>query len=315
MLRAAWAKHVAIAISLVSVGVTHARTAAAGDPAVAREQLKIGYTLAEQGKCDEAIPHLAESLRLDPKAITLINLADCEEKVGKLADAMGHWVDARARAQTEGAQKIEEEAEKRAKDLEPRLARLTIVLAATAPRDATVERDGIVLGAPSLNIPLPLDPGAHTVVVKARGRPDGTTSITLGEGESKRIEVDVGAGAAPSGAVGDAPKTSPSPLVFVGFGVAAVGAVVGAVTGVVALGAGSDADKACPSGVCANQQALDDAKAGQTMGTVSTIAFIVAGVGAGVGVYGLLTGSKAKKSDPSVGVSLLPTYVGLRGRF
>src|SRR5262245_53786122 len=98
--------------------------AVAGDPAIAREQLKIGYTLAQEGKCDEAVPHLTESLRLDPKAITLINLADCEEKVGKLADAMGHWVDARARAQAEGSRPIEEEATQRATALEPRLARL-----------------------------------------------------------------------------------------------------------------------------------------------------------------------------------------------
>ena len=74
-------------------------TAAAGDSLAAREQLKIGYLLAKQGRCDEALPHLAESLRLDVRAITLINLAQCEESVGRLADAMGHWVDARARAQ------------------------------------------------------------------------------------------------------------------------------------------------------------------------------------------------------------------------
>ena len=42
--------------------------AAGNDPATAREQLKIGYQLKEAGKCDEAIPHLAESLRLDARA-------------------------------------------------------------------------------------------------------------------------------------------------------------------------------------------------------------------------------------------------------
>src|SRR5690349_17832828 len=143
-----------------------ASTAFAGDPAAAREQLKIGYTLAQGGKCAEALPHLQESLRLDAKAITLINLADCEEKVGKLTDAMSHWVDARARAQSEGNAGIHEEAERRAKELDPRLARLTIRLAPTAPPDAKVERDGIVLGVPSMGIPLPVDPGAHTVTVK-----------------------------------------------------------------------------------------------------------------------------------------------------
>jgi hypothetical protein len=298
--------------------------AIAGDPAVAREQLKIGYTLAQEGKCEEAVPHLSESLRLDPKAITLINLADCEEKIGKLADAMSHWVDARARAQTEGARPIEEEAEKRANALEPRLARLTIVLAPVAPKDAVVERDGVALGAPSLGIPLPLDPGPHAIVVKAKGRPDGTTQITLGEGESKRIEVDAGAGGANTGGAssasnGDASSgRSLSPLVFVGFGVAAVGLGVGAVTGIMALGAGSDAEKACPVPANCNQKTFDDVESGRTMGTVSTIGFIAGGIGAAVGIYGLLSGPKStatKAPGASVGLSVTPSFVSFRGRF
>ncbi|OJY24304.1 MAG: hypothetical protein BGO98_20810 [Myxococcales bacterium 68-20] len=296
--------------------------AAAGDPATAREQLKIGYLLAQDGKCDEALPHLVESLRLDPKAITLINLADCEEKVGKLTSAMSHWVDARARAQAEGLRPIEEEATTRATALEPRLARLTIVLSPTAPKDAVVERDGVVLGAPSMGIPLPLDPGPHAIVVKATGRADATSQITLGEGESKRIELDAGpsTGAAttqPSPPQGDkAPERSLSPLVFIGFGVAAAGVAAGSVTGLMALGAGSDAKTSCPDLRCGNQQAFDDVESGRMLGTVSTVSFIVAGAGAALGVYGLLWGKPSgAKREPSVGVSLAPASVALRGRF
>jgi tetratricopeptide (TPR) repeat protein len=293
--------------------------AAAGDPAVAREQLKIGYTLAQEGKCDEAIPHLVESLRLDPKAITLINLADCEEKVGKLSDAMAHWGDARSRAQADGQKPIEDEAMTRASALEPRLARLTIVLAPSAPKDAVVERDGVVLGPPSMGIPLPVDPGPHAIVVKAKGRPDGTTQLTLAEGEAKRVEVD--AGGAPIASVPrepDAPTgRSVSPLVFIGFGVAAAGIGAGTITGLMAMSAGDDAKTACPNRVCDQQQKLDDIDSGRTLGLVSTISFAVAGAGAAVGVYGLLWGGgkKTPKPDPSVGVSLGPTGFALRGRF
>lgn len=305
--------------------------AAAGDPVVAREQLKIGYNLAQEGKCDEALPHFLESLRLDPKAITLINLADCEEKLGKLADAMGHWVDARSRAQTEGARAIEEEAERRATALEPRLARLTIVLVPSAPKDAVVERDGLALGRPSLGIPLPLDPGKHRLVVKAKGYPDGVLEVDLGEGEAKSVEVDVGGPPlaqqppAPPAQGPDAPRptTAPSlsPLVFVGFGAALAGVAVGTVTGFMAIGAGNRAEESCPNQRCATQADLDavndELASGRAMGTVSTVAFVVAGVGAAVGVTGLLAGSKSspKNGHPSVGVSLSPSFVSLRGRF
>jgi hypothetical protein len=298
----------------------------AGDPGAAREQLKIGYQLSQEGKCDEALPHLVESLRLDPKAITLINLADCEEKTGHLADAMAHWGDARSRAQSEGAKPIEDEAEKRAAALQPRLPRLTIVLVATAPKDATVERDGVALGPPSLGIPLPVDPGAHTLVVKAKGKPDGTTQVTIAEGESKRVEVDIGGGGstAPPPITTtpppqpDKPKGGMSPLVYIGFGVAAVGAGVGSVTGIMALGKASDVDAACPDLRCTDPKSIEERDSGRTLGWVSTISFAVAGAGAAVGVYGLLFANKGKtdpKVDPSVGVSFSPMGAALSGRF
>src|SRR3954452_23580664 len=159
--------HVARALALASVitsGLGWSSSAYAGDPAAAREQVKLGYQLAQDGKCDEAIPHFLESLKLDAKAVTLINLASCEEKTARLADALGHWVDARARAQAEGNGAIEEEAEKRAKALEPRLPKLTVVVAG-APADAEVTRDGVALGAASMGVALPVNPGGHVLVV------------------------------------------------------------------------------------------------------------------------------------------------------
>ncbi|HVH44551.1 MAG TPA: hypothetical protein VM925_19490 [Labilithrix sp.] len=289
--------------------------AAAGDAATAREQLKLGYTLAQEGKCEEAIPHLRESLRLDAKAITIINLADCEEKVGKLADAMGHWVDARARAQAEGHRPIEEEAAARLGALEPRLARLMIVLAPSAPKDIVVERDGVVLGGPSIGIPLPVDPGAHSIVVKASGHRDVTSELTLAEGEVKRLEVDAGAlvEAPPPAPVAPVPeRRSTSPLVFIGFGVAAAGVVVGSVTGLMTLRAGAEAESACPNRAC-SPGALDDVEAGRSLGTVSTVSFVVAGAGAALGIYGLLSGGT--RTDQKAAVSLSPTGITVRGRF
>jgi hypothetical protein len=325
-LRPAWA--------LALVVVLAPASAQAGDAAAARELLKEGYALAQQGKCDEAIPHLVESLKLETKAITLINLADCEEKSGRLADALGHWVDARARAVAEGNGAIELEAEKRAKALEPRLPRLVVAVREGAPKGATVLRDGVALGDVSLGVPLPVNPGAHTIVVKAEGFADSVTEVSLDEGEEKRIEVAVGeplpaeasaegAGApgAPDGRdAGPTARTSgPGPLVWAGFGVAGAGLAVGTVTGLMALGKASSVKSACPGGECRDQAALDDVSTGRTLGTVSTVAFVVGGVGALVGVYGLLSGGAARTgaatTKPRVAIDLGPTGGGLRGTF
>jgi hypothetical protein len=289
--------------------------ARANDPAAAREHLKTGYELSKQDKCAEALPHLVESLRLDPKAITLINLANCEEKTGKLADATGHWADARARAREEGAKAIEEEAEKRATALEPRLPKLTIAIAKDAPPDTTVTRDGVALGAVSLGQPQPVNPGAHVIVVAAPGRLESKLDVTIAEAESKRVEVAPG-GPRPleSKGGGDAPRAGgASPLVWIGFGTAGVGVAVGAITGLMALGKASSAKSACPDLGCPSQSALDDVDSGRTLGTISTIAFVVGGVGAIVGVYGLV--APRNKSDASVSVTLGPRGGALVGSF
>ena len=312
------------------VGVFAAPPAGGTDPATAREQLKIGYQLAQDNKCAEAIPHLAESLKLDPRAITLINLADCEEKTGKLADAAVHWADARARAQAEGQKQIEDEAAARAGSLDAKIPRLTINLAKTAPPDAIVERDGVALGAPSLGVALPMDPGAHAITVKSKGHADAKQDVTLKEGDKQTIEVDAGPVSGPAtpppvGPPVEEKKSGMSPLVPIGFGVGLAGLAVGTITGIMALGKGSDADSACPEldgkRRCNSKDALDSAESGKTLGTVSTIGFIVGGVGVGVGIVGLIIGgsksekvelaAKAKKLDFAVG----PSSFLLKGTF
>lgn len=310
-------RRVACASVVASALLLASTSAHAGDPAAAREQVKLGYQLAQDGKCDEAIPHFVESLKLDAKAITLINLAACEEKTLKLADALGHWVEARGRAQTEGNSAIQEEAEKKAKALEARIPKLTVVLAGATP-DAEVVRDGVALGAASMGVPLPVNPGAHSLVVRAKGHEDTTENVTIAEGESKRVALKLGvakkeAAVAPLPDDKGATSGKTSPLVYVGFGTAIAGVAVGSIFGVMTLGKGSDAKDACPSGACTSQTAVDDAKSGQTLGTISTIGFIVGGVGAAVGVYGLVWGKP--KASTSVAVSVGPMGGGLRGTF
>jgi len=299
--------------SLVAIALFSSGVARAGDPAAAREQVKLGYQLAQEGKCEEAIPHFVESLRLDAKAVTLINLANCEEKTAKLADALGHWVEARARAQFENNGPIEEEAEKRAKALDGRIPKLTLSLPPGAPKDAVVTRDGVVLGAASMGVPLPVNPGAHSLMVRAPGREDAETNVTLGEAEMKQVSLRLGAivpvrseAKAPAVArSGDPAKASP--LVAIGFTTAAVGAVVGTITGVMAFGKASSADDGCPTPSTCTKQGLDDVDSGRTLGTVSTIGFAVGAVGLALGVSGLVWG--APKSS-SVGVAVGPVRVG-----
>jgi hypothetical protein len=310
-------RRVGCAIALGSVVVLAGTSAHAGDPAAAREQVKLGYQLAQDNKCEEAIPHFFESLRLDPKAITLINLASCEEKTAKLADALGHWVEARARAQTEGNAPIEEEAEKKAKALEARVPKLTITVAA-APPGAEVLRDGVALGAASMGVPLPVNPGSHTLVVRADGHEERSEIVAIGEGEAKRVELRAGAAkkvaAAATGPAPESEGSKTSPLVYVGFGTALAGVAVGTFSGVMAFSkAGTAKDECRPTTTDCSAAGKEAVDSGRTLGVISTIGFAVAGVGAAVGIYGLVWGKP--KASTSVAVSVGPMGGGLRGTF
>lgn len=163
------------------------------DPAAAREHLTQGYKLKQQGNLKEALPHLIESLRLDPKLKTTINLADCEEKLGMLVEAQSHWLMARDRAGREGDDRVKQEAEQRLSSLGPRMPRLNIQFAAGAPADAQVYRDEVLLGRVSLGTALPTNPGEHKISVRAPGFEDSKYSVKLSERDNKTLTVNVGA--------------------------------------------------------------------------------------------------------------------------
>jgi hypothetical protein len=96
------------------------------------------------------------------------------------------------------------------------------------------------------------------------------------------------------GTAGGGKKTSP--LVYAGFGVAGAGLLIGGITGVLVLSKKSDLQSGCTNSQCPPSQysKLDGAN---TMATISTIGFIAAGVGAAVGVVGLVISPKADKSE------------------
>jgi hypothetical protein len=90
-------------------------------------------------------------------------------------------------------------------------------------------------------------------------------------------------------------------LALVAFGVGGAGLAVGAITGIIALGKAGDlkdtcnADKTCPP------SEKDNVDSYKSMGTISTIGFIVAGVGGAAGLVLLLTAPTESSSSASAG--------------
>jgi len=103
-------------------------------------------------------------------------------------------------------------------------------------------------------------------------------------------------------------------LAYVGFSVAGVGLLVGAITGGISLSQQSTLKDECPDDVCAPEKD-DELSTAMTLGHVSTASFVVASVGAALGVIGLFVGGSGSTETASIRPYLGPGCAGLKGSF
>src|SRR5579884_1229259 len=162
--------------TILAIGVARpagAQTPAAGPPPgggkVAAEALfEDGRTLMAEGKYADACPKFADSQRLDPSPGTLLNLANCWEKLGRAATAWATYKEAASAANAAGRKDYVAAAERHADALASKLAHLTVTVA--SPVDGlVVKRDGVVVGHAEWGTPIPVDTGSHAVEASAPG--------------------------------------------------------------------------------------------------------------------------------------------------
>jgi hypothetical protein len=225
------------------------------------------------------------------------------------------------------------EAKKEVQDVEPRLGGMTISVRATGGGDVagvTVVLDADPVSSASLGVRRLVDPGAHVVRASAAGYKPAELQVNVPESGSVdaplSLEKDATAPVPPAdasatpalAAMSSQPAQGASPLPWVAFGVGAAGLGVGVVAGVLALGKHSDLAKSCTGGSCgpAQQSELDSY---HSLGLISTVGFIVAGVGAAGGVPLLLLQPRAESGPATGGLRITPVLgpgsVGAVGTF
>lgn len=283
--------------------------AQSADAAAAEVLFREGRAAMEAGDAKTACPKFRESNRLDPAPGTVLNLADCEEKLGRFATAWSLFKEVTQRLPA--SDERHGLAAQRATALEPKVPKLSVKLEPGSPEGTRVLRDGVELRGASLDTLLPVDPGRHEIVVTTPGYADATVAVVLDAGDKKVVRVRPG----PKQAGGEASVSSsgsPRTMGWVLTGVGAVGVGVGAVTGVMVLGKKSTVDENCDAQKRCNQTGLDAADSGRTLGTVSGISFIVGGVALAGGAYFLLSGSE---KAPGTALAVGPGTVAVRGAF
>ena len=284
-----------------------AKAAKTDDSVAAQALFDEGLKLIGEGKFAEGCSKLEASNKAAWAPGTTINLADCYEKVGRLASAWAKFLEAepyfRNRTPPDPRADV---AKERADALSPKLSRVTIqVPAGSKVAGMVITRDGDVVQEAAWGTGVPVDPGRRVVEVSAPGK------VTW------KWEADVGAGGATVTVAvpvleDAAPVETGMPTqrkIALGVGAAGVaGLVVGGVLGGLTLGKVGDANKSCTEGasgsfVCDEAGAkLRDEAGGLAMG--STISLVAGGVLAAGGVVLWLTApSGAATSETASGSS------------
>lgn len=311
----------ALVIVLGLLGLTHTAAAQPATPAI--ELFKQGRALAKAGKHAEACEKFQKSLEIDPQLGTLFNIAQCEEKIGKLASALAAYREVADK--DTNAQRKALAAEDQNK-LAPRVPKLVVQIQ-SPPAGLSITLDGPTGGKPiDANTPIDVDFGDYNVIARANGYRELSSTVKVDtEGETKTVPLAL--------ALVHAEEPTPAPQPTPVATVTATGpaphsnrklyGVIGTIAGGVILATGgafgaiahSDWNTALAdcggSTHCANtadaSKANSDGSSASSAGNLSTVLVIAGGAIAATGIVLWLT---APSGEHAVRVSATPTVGG-----
>ena len=167
-----------LALSALCVGSGRVAAQRADKP-TAEVLFQNGVALMEAGEYGKACPLLEQSEAVDHGIGTMLYLAECYERSGRNASAWAEFRRAASLASAAGQLERARAASERAASLEPLLSSLTITVDGPAP-GLIVERDGAVLPPSAWDLPVPVDPGEHTVAARADGHVPWSEHVYVG---------------------------------------------------------------------------------------------------------------------------------------
>jgi hypothetical protein len=222
--------------------------------------------------------------------------------------------------------------------LRTRMPKVTIVPSGPGARDPelSVTLDGHPLKSALLGVQMPIDPGNHTLGASVPGAAPVQVSFSVLEKQQQKVDLPVPQGshvsqppkvvkAAPVEREPVTPPTPPRasqwqlPAALIAGGVGVAGLATGVITGLMAGSRYSKAKRECPDHTCIEGSAgSDTVQSFRTLRTVSTVGYIVGGVGLAAGTtFFLLAPAKATSTGRtgSVNVWLNVSSVGVAGAF
>ena len=220
--------------------------------------------------------------------------------------------------------------------LRARMPKVTIVPSGPGAREPelNVTLDGHALKSALLGVQMPIDPGDHILRALVPGAAPVQVTFSVVEKQQQKVDLVVPrAGHAPEPAkvvpatppppVAPPPPPRPSqwqlPAALVAGGVGVAGLATGVITGLMAGSRYSKAQRECPDHACIEGgEGWDTVQSFRTLRTVSTVGYIIGGVGLAAGTtFFLLAPARATNAarTGSVNVWLNVSSVGVAGAF
>lgn len=269
----------------------------AEDKAAAQVLFDDGRKLLSEERFVEACAKFQESQRLDPGLGTMLYLADCLERSGRTASAWATFLEAASIAGKTGETRRKEIAEVRARNLEPKLARVTIRVPESARvKDLKIARNGESVWQASWGVALPVDPGVQEIVVSAPGRETWSTKLSVLESAQGAVDVPVlkqapqtaappsrtpsaapMATAPPPGAAKPPKEEERSALPYILGAGGVIGLGLGSYFGLQAMTRNDESKEVCRTETLCSPNGVTLREDAQEAGTISTIAFIAGG--------------------------------------
>ena len=177
----------ACALAALTVG-----RAQAGDAVAAQRAFDEGRALMAANEYAKACSKFEESQRLDSQLGTLLHLANCHEKLGRVASAWRGFSNAIKLAAARNAagknEPREATARRRAEDLEWRISWITLDVAPQHAPGLRIELDGQPLDPSQWGQRQAVDPGSHSVTARAPGQQTWNHAYTI-EREGTRLRI------------------------------------------------------------------------------------------------------------------------------
>lgn len=327
-MRYRWTWIAALALSALAPTVAGAQSAGSQPGAQAdasrqqaRELADRGFSLFEAGQYDKAIEVFREAEKSFHAPTILLMLARAHDRLGRLLEASGVYQQILDEPLATSASPAFLEAQATARvelaALQKRIPRIEVVVTGAGPAAARILLDGAPV-EPEQSVQK--DPGSHTVVVSVPGGQAVTRAVTLQEGALERVAINLPAAPltpkapAPAAEEPTGPRKGSILPAMIAFGVGGLGLGLGAVTGALTLGKVDNLEQNCPNRVC-NQGEEAHYNSAHTVATVSTVGFVVAGVGAAAGAVLLFVRPGGDAAPAQTGVLVGPGWFGVKGAF